>query len=147
LKTTRPTRTIIPLLVLMVLSAFAAAVCDAKVAREIRFSPGSNSTVIEQSVIRGERDLYYLTAKAGQTLAVNLTALEHNAVFAIYPPGYAVTSGEDGFIEITGASLAKAGESHDATAWQGPLPVSGKYLIAVGGTRGNATYKLKITIR
>jgi len=139
--------TIIPLLLLMLLSPLAAYVGNAGVAEEIRFPPGSYSTVIEQSVIRGERDLYYLTARAAQTLAVSLSALEHNAVFAIYPPGYAVTSGEDGCTDIKGASLAGAGESEAATTWEGLLPVSGKYLIVVGGTRGNATYKLKITIR
>jgi hypothetical protein len=42
--------------------------------------------------------------------------------------------------------FSQAGETDDATVWQGTLPVSGKYLIVVGGTRGNAAYKLKITI-
>lgn len=147
MKMKRPTMTIIPMLVLMILSALTAEVCDAGVTQEIRFPQGSNSTVIEQSVIRGERDLYYLTARAGQTLAVSLSALENNAVFAIYKPGYAVTSDKDGFTEIKGAALAGAGESDDATAWESSLPVSGKYLIVVGGTRGNATYRLKITVR
>jgi hypothetical protein len=147
LKMTNPKMTIIPLLVLMLLSALAAGVCDAGVTKEIRFPPSSNSTVIEQSVIRGERDLYYLTAKAGQTLAVSLAALENNAVFAIYQPGYEVTPGEDGLTAIKGAALAGAGESDDAMVWEGTLPVSGKYLIVVGGTRGNATYGFKITIR
>jgi len=91
--------------------------------------------------------LYYLTARAGQTIVVSIAALENNAAFAIYKPGYEVTSDPEGFIEIKGASLTKAGESDDATAWGGPLPVSGKYLIVVGGTRGNATHKLTTAIR
>jgi len=31
--------------------------------------------------------------------------------------------------------------------WNGALPRSGDYVIEVGGTRGNATYKLKVTVR
>jgi hypothetical protein len=137
----------IPLVILLLVSVFAAELCFAGVNQEVRFSPGSKATVIEQSVIRGEQDLYYLTARAGQTMVVSLAALENNAVFAIYQPGFKVTSDQEGFREIKGASLPKAGESDDATAWEGPLPISGKYLIVVGGTRGNATYKLTIAIR
>ena len=107
----------------------------------------SNSTLIKQSVIRGESDQYFLTAKAGQKMEVSITALEKNAAFTIYQPGYKAGKDADGILEIKGATLKGAGEGEDATAWKGDLPASGKYLILVGGTRGNATYKLKISIR
>jgi len=126
--------------------AFAVQFAQAGVKKEIQFPRGSTSAVIEESVIRGEQDFYYLTTKAGQTMDVVISSLEKNAVFSIYKPGYTISVDKDGLTEIKGDSLPHAGETDDATAWKGKLPVSGKYLIVVGGTRGNATYKLKVTI-
>jgi hypothetical protein len=131
---------------LIAFTASVASVCDAGIEREIRFTGGSNSATVEGAVIRGERDLYYLTAKTGQTMEVNISALQDNAVFAIFKPGATATV-KNGFTEIKGEAVPKASETEDATAWKGTLPASGKYLIVVGGTRGNATYKLKVTIR
>lgn len=131
---------------LLITAVLITGICEAGVKKTIRFPRGSNSATVQQSVIRGERDIYYITAKADQTLEVSISAAEHNAVFSVYLPGAAAEE-ENGYTEITGDTLPKAGETDDATRWKGTLPVSGKYLIVVGGTRGNATYKLKITIR
>ncbi len=125
---------------------FVVQLAHAGVKKEIQFPRGSTSAVIEESVIRGEQDFYYLTTKAGQTMKVVISSLEKNAVFAIYKPGYTIAIDKDGLTEIKGESLPRAGEADDAMAWQGKLPVSGKYLIVVGGTRGNATYKLNVRI-
>lgn len=135
------------MLALLMVGALLIGVGEAGVNQEIRFPAGKTSTLIEQRVIRGERDQYFLTAKAGQKMEVSITALEKNAVFQIYQPGYQVGKDEDGILEIKGAPLKGAGEGEDTTVWKGVLPVSDKYLILVGGTRGNATYKLKISIR
>ncbi len=132
---------------LLWLALLTAGIAEAGVTQEVKFQKDSNATVIEQSVIRGESDLYYLTARAGQTLTVSLSALEKNAVFTIYRPGVTVTTEPDGIADIKGKTLSGAGESDDATTWKGRLPDSGRYLLVVGGTRGNATYKLKISIR
>ena len=126
--------------------AFAVQLAHAGVKKQIQFPRGSTSAVIEESVIRGEQDFYYLATKAGQTMEVVISSLEKNAVFSIYKPGYTIAIDKDGLTEIKGEPLPRAGETDDATAWKGKLPVSGKYLIVVGGTRGNATYKLKVTI-
>jgi hypothetical protein len=64
---------------------------------------------------------------------VRISSLEDNAVFQIYVPGHEQT-------------LDGAGEGDDATEWSGELPVSGDYRIVVGGTRGNASYRLEVTI-
>jgi hypothetical protein len=114
--------------------------------KEIRFSAGSNSATVSQSVIRGDRDLYSITAKAGQTMEISITSKEDNAVFAIFQPGSKPVK-EDGITEVKGTALPKAGDKDDARSWSGKLPESGKYWIIVGGTRGNATYKLKVTIK
>jgi hypothetical protein len=134
-------------LAVLLVGAFLSGVCQAAVVQEVKFPAGKAATLMQGSVVRGESDQYFLTVKAGQKMAVSITALEKNAAFTIYQPGYKAGEDADGILEIKGATLKGAGEGDDATAWQGVLPSSGKYLILVGGTRGNATYKLKITIR
>ncbi|HEX6188349.1 MAG TPA: hypothetical protein VFZ40_09725 [Pyrinomonadaceae bacterium] len=86
------------------------------------------------SVIRGERARHALSAKAGQTLEVNVTSEEDNAVFQIYLPG------EKG-------TLPGAGEMDDAKKFSGKVPTDGEYVIVVGPTRGNATYKLSYSVK
>jgi hypothetical protein len=133
-------------LALLMVGVLLTGVVDAGVNREVKFSAGQSSTLIKGSVIRGESDQYFLTAKAGQKMEVSITATEKNAAFAIYQPGYKAGKDADGILEIKGETLKGAGEGEDATTWQGVLPNSGKYLLLVGPTRGNATYKLKISI-
>lgn len=79
-------------------------------------------------------------------MTVRIRALENNAAFEIYRPGYTVRT-TDGVTEIQGQTLPGAGALADATTWNGTLPTSGKYRIVVGGTRGNATYRLTVEIR
>ncbi len=126
----------------IVIAALMAQAGHAGVKKEIRFSHGSSGAVIKGSVVRGERDFYYLTAKAGQNMEIKINALEENAVFQIYKPGYKI-----GTDEIKGETLPGAGETDDATQWKGELPVMGKSLFVVGGTRGNSTYELKVSVR
>jgi hypothetical protein len=104
------------------------------VKKKVRFAPGTSSTTIKGAVIRGERDRYYLGAKAGQMMSVKITSTERNAVFQIY------FHGEE-------ESLPGAGDDDDATNWSGQLPIDNEYVIVVGGTRGNATYTLTISIK
>jgi hypothetical protein len=66
-------------------------------------------------------------------MSVSISSLEDNAVFQIYEPG-------------GNQALPGAGERDDAREWSGELPASGDYTIVVGGTRGNATYELRVTI-
>ncbi|WP_295440611.1 hypothetical protein [uncultured Thiodictyon sp.] len=114
--------------------------------KTIHFPRGQSATTVSDSVVRGDRDLYDITAKAGQTMTVKISSVENNAVFTLYQPGYRATT-EDGIATINGATLDGAGEGDDAMRWQGTLPASGTYLIEVGGTRGNATYKLTVGIK
>ncbi len=101
--------------------------------KRIKFAKGKNSVVLSNAVIRGDEDTYIVGAKAGQKMSVKITAIESNAVFTIEKPN--------------GGYLKNAGEGDDQTVWSGTLPDSGDYRISVGGTRGNATYKLPVTIR
>jgi hypothetical protein len=101
--------------------------------KRIKFAKGKSSATVSGAVIRGDRDTYILGARGGQTMTVRITSLENNAVFQIEGP-----SGED---------LERAGETDDATNVRAVLPENGDYRIIVGGTRGNATYKLTVSIR
>lgn len=103
------------------------------VKQKVRFARGTSSATIRGAVVRGDRDRYYLAAKKGQTMTVKITSTEKNAVFQIY------FHGEE-------ESLPGAGEEDDATEWSGELPIDNEYVIVAGGTRGNATYTLKISI-
>ena len=96
--------------------------------RRIRFTRSTSSAVVEDAVVRGTRDIYLLSAKAGQTMTVSITSLENNAVFGIVAPNQKLIKQE-------------------ATSWSTKLSKTGDYRIVVGGTRGNATYKLRVEIK
>jgi hypothetical protein len=110
-----------------------ASVLAQGVKQKIRFARGSSSATVRGTVVRGDRDRYYLAAKKGQTMSVKITSEEDNAVFQIYLPGEekALPGAEDG---------------DDAKDWSGELPSDAEYVIVVGGTRGNASYSLKVSI-
>jgi hypothetical protein len=104
------------------------------VRQRVRFARGTSSTTIRGAVIRGDRDRYIVGAQRGQTMTVKITALEDNAAFEIF------FAGEQ-------EALEGAGEEDDATEWTGKLPADNDYVIVVGGTRGNASYKLTVSIK
>ncbi len=94
----------------------------------MRFSPGKNGATVNNSVVRGTRDTYIVAAKARQTMRVNISSLEKNAVFDIKGPN--------------GRTLAQ-----ERTSWSGTLPATGDYEVIVGGTRGNASYTLRVSAK
>lgn len=120
-------------LILMISSALAPPSLGDGLKRRIRFARGRNSVVISGAVIRGERDRYIVGAKEGQKMTVSIKSPEDNAVFQIY------FLGEQ-------ESLEGAGEGDDARKWSGALPASVDYVIVVGPSRGNASYKLEVKI-
>jgi hypothetical protein len=97
-------------------------------------------------VLRGNRNLYSLTAAQGQTLTVTITAPDDNAVFQIYEPGTKVQRDADGMLEFIGTALSAPDNAGDATRWSGRLPRAGTYLIAVGSTRGDARYSIDVKV-
>ena len=114
--------------------------------RPIYFATGSTKGTVGGHVLRGERALYTITAAAGQTMTVTITAPEGNAAFQIYLPGTTIARDNDGILEFKGTALPGASETDDATRWSGRLPQRGTYLIVVGGTRGNAGYTMDVKI-
>ena len=127
-------------------SAFLAGVGEAGVSREVSFAKGSNSTLMAASVIRGESDQYFLTATAGQKMEVSISAPEKNAAFAIYQPGYKAGKDATASWKLKGRLSRERARAKTPPHGRELLPSSGTYLILVGPTQGNATYKLKVAI-
>ena len=125
-------RRLVAALVLLALAAGAGA-AQQEAVRRVRFARGASSAVLQGSVVRGDRDRFVVGARAGQRLQLSITSLENNAVFHIVAPGGR-------------GALRGAGEMDDARRWAGSLPATGDYVVVVGGTRGNATYRLTIRI-
>lgn len=95
--------------------------------KRIQFKSGTSSTLIENAVIRGERDIYLLKAKGGQRLHGQVTSTENNAAFNVLTPNGKVVRQEIRKVDMI-------------------LPDTGDFQIVVGGTRGNATYRLNIGV-
>ena len=94
----------------------------------IRFSPGASSGTVENAVVRGSRNIHVLKAKQGQVMNLKMTSVESNALFDVIAPN---------------GQVLKSG----ATQTSLKLPATGTYEIIIGGTRGNANYKLTVNIR
>jgi hypothetical protein len=94
----------------------------------VKFAKGKTSATYEYGLVRGERRTYVVEAKKGQTMAVRIEAEENNAVFNITKNGKIIDTAEE------------------TDKWVGTLPSDGKYEIEVGGTRGNASYIIEISV-
>lgn len=94
---------------------------------EVYFDAGKSSTTVSDSVVRGDRDVYVLSAQGGQQMYLTITSLEDNAEFDVVSPS--------GMILGTNVTDDKFF-----------LPNTGEYQVIVGSTRGNATYDLVIGI-
>lgn len=120
-------KVVLGVMLLLSTTVFAGAQSDRT--RRVRFPRGRTTKVIKDAVVRGTVDRYILGARKGQTLTVHITSVEDNAVFDVHRSG------------------SKAKLAEESTDWTGELPRTGDYVVEVGGTRGNATYTLEITIR
>lgn len=114
--------------------------------KKIFFATGSTRGTVGGQVLRGAKALHSLTGTEGQFLTVTLTAPDDNVVFQIYEPGTTIGRDADGALAFHGKALVSTGEGYDTTRWSGRLPQTGTYLIAVGGTRGNARYSMDVRI-
>ena len=94
---------------------------------QVFFDSGKSSTTLSNTVVRGDRNVYTLTAQGGQRMTLAIRSPEDNAVFDIVTPSGIILG-----TELTQDTI--------------PLPQTGDYQIIVGGTRGNATYDLDIAI-
>lgn len=114
--------------------SFSYSAISAEFKKPLIFAHGKTSTTVKGDVIRGDRDAYLIKARSGQVMSVQLSALESNAAFSIYEP-----KSED--------AIPGTEEENDPTAWSGTLNKTGEYRIVVGGTRGNTSYTLRVTVK
>ena len=112
----------------------------------IRFAKGASSASYAKTIPEKKHHYYYFTARKGQTLNLDLSSKENNAVFSIYKPFYRLTE-SDGMMEVKGDILDGKKAAYQMMHWLGPLPMSGQYLIAMEGKKGSASYKLQIFIK
>ncbi len=98
-------------------------------ARRIEFVPGASTATVSSSVVRGDRAIYVLRGDRGQTMSVTIDSSQEQggASFdVISPNGEILSSG--------------------ATSFRQALPQSGDYRIIVGGSRGNASFSMMVSI-
>jgi hypothetical protein len=107
--------------------AVAAKAPAASGPETISFAKGATSAVAKGSVVRGDRKIYLVNAAKNQSMTLSVTALESNAVVALVGPDGKVIKQE-------------------ATTVKQVLSATGDYQVIVSGTRGNATYEVKIAI-
>jgi hypothetical protein len=130
-------------LVLFALS-FCSNVAPAAEIRPIRFASGASSAVVSDAVVRGTRHVFSLDVRKGQSGTIAVTSTEQNAAISVWRPGAKVTFADS--VDVEGKLLPGAEEEADAVEWRGVFPESGVYIIVVGPTRGNATYKLSVRV-
>ena len=117
-------------LALILTSLFAASVFAqdrVTIDRQVRFSRGSSSTVINGRIARGTSHIYRLRAREGQEMAVVLK------------------TGDDTSFTISGwsAGILEGADGVRQTVVE--LPETGEYVIQIG-TDVTADYSLEITI-
>ena len=100
------------------------------VKKQIVFRRGQTSATVKGRVVRMDRDVYTVSAREGQKMTVSITSTENNAAFDVRSP-------DD--TSLCGTSFVKH--------LSGKLPATGSYTIEVGPERGNATYKLNVSIK
>ena len=89
------------------------------------FTQGKEIEIVEDAAVRGESVIYRLEVEPEQSFNIVITSLENNAVYDLVRVG-------DGEVYV-----------QESTNCQVFLK-AGKYSINVGGTRGNASYTLKV---
>ena len=62
----------------------------------ITFNPGSNTSTMTGQSVPGSRGLYYVQAKAGQTLSVSIASAGANITFQVYNPDTVIARAADG---------------------------------------------------
>ena len=112
----------------------------------ITFAPGSTLSTVDGRMVPGCCDLYYVPAKAGQTLLVSVAA-KGEVTFRVFRPETTVAKAADGKLQFAGTTLPEAGADDNAKAWVGALPQGGKYLIAVAmADRGTMLSPYTLTV-
>ena len=126
------------LLLLLASSAWAQSAGTKPIYR-IEFKPGEKSTVLEETVTkpRGEGDMhdpgserYSLRVRAGQTILMDISSDNNEAVFSLSTPDYEIVKGAGG-----------------VKRWSSKLEIAGDYIITVFTRKAASRFKLRVTLR
>ena len=101
--------------------------------KRVKFGKGKISAVFSDAVLREEVHYYLVKVREGQTMTVKATSVENNASFRIIKP--------------SGEYIPGAGEMEERKSWSGTLTESGDYKIELASDRGNASYRLTVTVK
>lgn len=126
-------RSLVSLFFTIAVLAIAVTTSASGVTKRIKFARGKHSATVSGAVVRADRDTYIVGSGKGQTMKVKITSIEDNAVFQVKGPD--------------GKYLPNAGNGDDAVEITEVLPNGGDYRIVVGGTRGNASYRLWVEVK
>lgn len=97
----------------------------------IEFAPGATSATVTGQLGSGGSEQYVVQGSAGQTMSVDLTFTQGNAILVVW--------GADGNVLLT--------DHAEVSHFQGILPSTQDYFITVKGQPGGATtYSLTVTI-
>lgn len=109
--------------------------------RELDFSDGNESAMVEGTVERGTPHRYDVIAREGQRLSATLQS-DNGARFDLYEPGSSITLLSGGFV-VQGARLAA---NDEGTHVDTMLPADGKYLLLVRSPKDPAFYTLDVAV-
>jgi len=131
--------------------AFAQPVNTLPGMTTVTFPPGSNTTTLAGQLGPGGRNVYYVQAKAGQTLMVSVMPIATGISFQVFKADASLAKGTDGLPLVNGGTLPDAGPTDNATAWIGAIPVDGNYLVLVAMRVAEAAtpgpYTLTVSLR
>jgi hypothetical protein len=99
--------------------------------KRIEFTPGSDTVTVSGQLAASASDQYVLHALAGQTMSLNLTFTEGQAILVVW--------GADGNVLLS--------DHAETSTFQQVLPTTQDYFIQVHGRpEGNTTYSLTVRI-
>lgn len=133
-------------------SAFGQPVVTLPPFSTVTFAPGSTTATVTGQVAAGGRALYYVPAKAGQTLSVSIASPAAGPTFQVFSAEATLAKGADGSPAINGRTLPDAGPGDNAKAWIGAIPRDGNYLVvvvapAVGSPTVPTPYALTVALQ
>jgi heat shock protein HslJ len=112
-------------------TATSAASGNPNAEQRIRFAPGATSATLTGNLAASESDRYVLRALAGQTMSLNLTFTEGQAILVVW--------GEDGDVLLS--------DHAEVSSFERVLPRTQDYHIMVKGRPdGNTAYTLAVSI-
>lgn len=131
--------------------AFAQPVNPLPGMTTVTFPPGSTTSTLAGQLAPGGRNVYYVQAKAGQTLMVSVMPVATGVSFQVFKADASLAKGADGLAVVSGGTLPDAGPTDNATAWIGAIPRDGNYLILAAMRPGPAgppsPYNLTVSLQ